>query len=229
MSIPMIQINWLDGRITRIPEICVGDAFGQNIQPELEIKFDDISDGIWLLLRHNEPVQPQKGVHKESDPRGLESIVLADAFYQIATAEDIPNIAILYYEGEPVLANDKGEIINLAKINAIKNIYMDNCGDSICNQVACLYKILAERGEGDEDKIAEKLGITPAFLEYARRQALMESDEEAGFEAQPASVASETAPASSQNKPQFASDDDDMAQALADAFGFGSDDEDSPF
>lgn len=174
MAQPMIQIDWLDGRITRFPEYNAGDAFGENIQPELEIRLEDLSDGIWIYLRHNEPIRPKQGVHQKQDPRGLACNVFADAFYQIATKEDVEQIAVLSYEGVPRLINDNGELINLSKFNALRNLYLGDDSSAIALQAASLFKILQERSGGTEDEIAKQLGLSPAFLQHARSLALQD-------------------------------------------------------
>lgn len=174
MTQPMIQIDWLDGKITRVPEYDVGNAFGENIQPELDIRLEDLSDGIWIYLRHNEPNRPKQGVHEKQDPKGLSCTVYADAFYQIATKEDIEKIAVLSYEGVPRLINDNGELINLSKFNALRNLYLGDDSSSIALQAASLFKILQERSGGTEDEIAKQLGLSPAFLQHARSLALQQ-------------------------------------------------------
>ena len=32
----MIEIEWLDGRMTKVPELVLGDAFGESVQAELD-------------------------------------------------------------------------------------------------------------------------------------------------------------------------------------------------
>ena len=32
----MTEIEWLDGRVTKVPELALGDAFGESVQAELD-------------------------------------------------------------------------------------------------------------------------------------------------------------------------------------------------
>ncbi len=61
----MIEIEWLDGRMTKVPELVLGDAFGESVQAELDFGFDDVSEGLWVEVRHHEPDEGSGG-----DPRG---------------------------------------------------------------------------------------------------------------------------------------------------------------
>lgn len=38
----MTEIEWLDGRVTKVPELALGDAFGESVQAELDFGFDDV-------------------------------------------------------------------------------------------------------------------------------------------------------------------------------------------
>ena len=48
----MIEIEWLDGRVTKVPELALGDAFGESVQAELDFGFDDVLEGLWVEVRH---------------------------------------------------------------------------------------------------------------------------------------------------------------------------------
>lgn len=50
----MIEIEWLDGRVTKVPELARGDAFGESVQAELDFGFDDVLEGLWVEVRHHE-------------------------------------------------------------------------------------------------------------------------------------------------------------------------------
>ena len=52
----MTEIEWLDGRVTKVPELALGDAFGESVQAELDFGFDDVLEGLWVEVRHHEPV-----------------------------------------------------------------------------------------------------------------------------------------------------------------------------
>lgn len=50
----MTEIEWLDGRVTKVPELARGDAFGESVQAELDFGFDDVLEGLWVEVRHHE-------------------------------------------------------------------------------------------------------------------------------------------------------------------------------
>lgn len=51
----MTEIEWLDGRVTKVPELALGDALGESVQAELDFGFDDVLEGLWVEVRHHEP------------------------------------------------------------------------------------------------------------------------------------------------------------------------------
>lgn len=50
----MTEIEWLDGRVTKVPELALGDALGESVQAELDFGFDDVLEGLWVGVRHHE-------------------------------------------------------------------------------------------------------------------------------------------------------------------------------
>lgn len=50
----MTEIEWLDGRVTKVPELALGDALGESVQAELDFGFDDVFEGLWVEVRHHE-------------------------------------------------------------------------------------------------------------------------------------------------------------------------------
>ena len=42
----MTEIEWLDGRVTKVPELALGDALGESVQAELDFGFDDVLEGL---------------------------------------------------------------------------------------------------------------------------------------------------------------------------------------
>lgn len=49
----MTEIEWLDGRVTKVPELALGDALGESVQAELDFGFDDVLEGLWVEVRHH--------------------------------------------------------------------------------------------------------------------------------------------------------------------------------
>lgn len=44
----MTEIEWLDGRVTKVPELALGDALGESVQAELDFWFDDVLEAFGL-------------------------------------------------------------------------------------------------------------------------------------------------------------------------------------
>lgn len=44
----MTEIEWLDGRVTKVPEFALGDALGESVQAELDFGFDDVLEAFGL-------------------------------------------------------------------------------------------------------------------------------------------------------------------------------------
>lgn len=53
----MTEIEWLGGRVTKVPELALGDALGESVQAELDFGFDDVFEGLWVEVRHHEEEQ----------------------------------------------------------------------------------------------------------------------------------------------------------------------------
>lgn len=57
----MTEIEWLGGRVTKVPEFALGDAFGESVQAELDFGFDDVLEGLWVEVHHHEPDEDSDG------------------------------------------------------------------------------------------------------------------------------------------------------------------------
>lgn len=57
----MTEIEWLDGRVTKVPELALGDALGESVQAELDFGVDDVLEGLWVEVRHHEPDEDSDG------------------------------------------------------------------------------------------------------------------------------------------------------------------------
>lgn len=80
----MTEIEWLDGRVTKVPELALGDAFGESVQAELDFGFDDVLEGLWVVVRHHEPDEDSDG-----DPRGRGYALHADCRYSLVEPSDL--------------------------------------------------------------------------------------------------------------------------------------------
>ena len=104
----MTEIEWLDGRVTKVPELALGDAFGESVQAELDFGFDDVLEGLWVEVRHHEPDEDSEG-----DPRGRGCALYADCRYSLVEPSDLDRVFCILYEGQPRVCRVAGELVNL--------------------------------------------------------------------------------------------------------------------
>ena len=104
----MTEIEWLDGRVTKVPELALGDAFGESVQAELDFVFDDVLEGLWVEVRHHEPDEDSEG-----DPRGRGCALYADCRYSLVEPSDLDRVFCILYEGQPRVCRVAGELVNL--------------------------------------------------------------------------------------------------------------------
>lgn len=83
----MTEIEWLDGRVTKVPELALGDALGESVQAELDFGFDDVLEGLWVEVRHHEPDEDSDG-----DPRGRGCALYADCRYSLVEPSDLDRV-----------------------------------------------------------------------------------------------------------------------------------------
>ena len=101
----MTEIEWLDGRVTKVPELALGDAFGESVQAELDFGFDDVLEGLWVVVRHHEPDEDSDG-----DPRGRGCALHADCRYSLVEPSDLDRVFCILYEGQPRVCRVAGEL-----------------------------------------------------------------------------------------------------------------------
>ena len=92
----MTEIEWLDGRVTKVPELALGDALSESVQAELDFGFDDVLEGLWVEVRHHEPDEDSDG-----DPRGRGCALYADCRYSLVEPSDLDRVFCILYEGQP--------------------------------------------------------------------------------------------------------------------------------
>ncbi len=110
----MTEIEWLDGRVTKVPELALGDAFGESVQAELDFGFDDVLEGLWVEVRHHEPDEDSDG-----DPRGRGCALYADCRYSLVEPSDLDRVFCILYEGQPRVQPRRGELVNLSRACAL--------------------------------------------------------------------------------------------------------------
>lgn len=99
----MTEIEWLDGRVTKVPELRLGDALGESVQAELDFGFDDVLEGLWVEVRHHEPDEDSDG-----DPRGRGCSLYADCRYSLVEPSDLDRVFCILYEGQPRVQPRRG-------------------------------------------------------------------------------------------------------------------------
>ena len=99
----MTEIEWLDGRVTKVPELALGDALGESVQAELDFGFDDVLEGLWVGVRHHEPDEDSDG-----DPRGRGYALYADCRYSLVEPSDLDRVFCILYEGQPRVQPRRG-------------------------------------------------------------------------------------------------------------------------
>ncbi len=99
----MIEIEWMDGLVTKVPEFALGDVFGESVQVELDFKFDDVSEGLWVEVRHHKPDEGSDG-----DPRERACTLHADCHYGLVDAVDLDRIFCVLFEGSRGSAASRG-------------------------------------------------------------------------------------------------------------------------
>lgn len=110
----MTEIEWLDGRVTKVPELALGDAFGESVQAELDFGFDDVLEGLWVEVRHHEPDEDSDG-----DPRGRGCALYADCRYSLVEPSDLDRVFCILYEGQPRVCRVAGELVNLSRASVV--------------------------------------------------------------------------------------------------------------
>lgn len=158
----MIEIEWIDGHVTRIPEHALGDAFGESVQAEVDIRFDDLSDGLVVEVRYHEPDGETGG-----DPRGRACAVYADCFYSLIEPEDLGRVQCVLYEGTPRICRIGGELVNLSRASALCSSVLGNGAGSALELIAacarylqgsrCATDVAAQRAAAAEVGIPRKV------------------------------------------------------------------------
>lgn len=144
-----IEVEWKSGKITRFPDTGYeGDGFGENVAPEIDIRFDDVSGGLYLEVRHHEPARPSQDgpadPDSEQDPRGLPCRIYNDYYIELVSAKDMDDVVWVSYDGQPRFVRIMGELVNLAKIQALQKLYLGNgkADAAVLSQIAELASIV---------------------------------------------------------------------------------------
>lgn len=162
----LIEIEWVDGRVTRIPELALGDAFGESVQAEVDIRFDDLSGGLAVEVRHHEPDGEAGGDH-----RGRGCAVYADCFYSLVEPDDMGRVQCVLYEGVPRICRIGGELVNLSRASALcSSVVGERAGSALEMIAACAQYLQGPRCATDaaaRHAAASELGIPRRALDVA--------------------------------------------------------------
>lgn len=162
----MIEIEWVDGRVTRIPELALGDAFGESAQAEVDVRFDGLSEGLVAEARHHEPDGEAGG-----DLRGRGCAVYADCFYSLIEPGDLRRVQCVLYEGVPRICRIGRELVNLSRASALcSSVVGERTGLALEMIAACARYLKGASWESDaaaRDAVAAELGVPRTAVDDA--------------------------------------------------------------
>lgn len=159
------------------------EPFGPNLATELDLRLDDISEGLYLEISYNAmraEDKPEWGqAPQEADERGAACELVGGAYYCILEPNELSDVSRIEAGGEVLLKAFGDHVVVLEKLNTLCQDYL---GDPSATYlaIAMLYPILRDRrartlgtGEGaageDVDRdIAMEMGITVDVLNDAR-------------------------------------------------------------
>ena len=110
----MTEIEWLDGRVTKVPELALGDALGESVQAELDFGFDDVLEGLWVEVRHHEPDEDSDG-----DPRGRAAHCTRTAGTAWSNRRTSTVSSASFTRGSRGSSRVAGELVNLSRACAL--------------------------------------------------------------------------------------------------------------
>lgn len=211
-----VTIKWIDGKQTDIDAGSISErAAGEGVMAELEFRFDDVSEGLFVEARHYEAVADDR-IGAEVDRRGAKCILVNDWYAEIVPVWQIDDVAEVSLDGERKLARINGELASMSKLNSLMNAYLP-ADTSVIEAISVLYRLLEkeverdavdENGEVDEERVAD---------EVARRMGLSRSLIATALEQAP-ELPSGLADAGGRSLPDAAPDPDDLD---AEAFDLG--------
>lgn len=180
-----LTIYWEDGRITEYPDQAFRFTGGHDCPTaEVDYRFDDLTDGLYVEVRFQEAVGNAEG--QPPDMRGNACERRNDCFYQVFPAQGCEHVLAVFHDGVKRLARIGGELVSLARIDALSGIYLstDDCNSDI-DAIAALYGHLcrdyADRSEDEvHANVAADLGLSVDVLKRcldAHAAACCEDDE----------------------------------------------------
>ena len=115
----MTEIEWLDGRVTKVPELALGDALGESVQAELDFGFDDVLGGLWVEVRHHEQDEDSDG-----DPRGRGAHCTRTAGTAWSNRRTSTVSSASFTRGSRGSSRVAGELVNLSRACALSRLML---------------------------------------------------------------------------------------------------------
>ena len=172
-----LTIRWDDGRVTDV----LDDGFkpANSACVEAEYRFDDLSDGLMVVVRKQEPQSAVDDYEAECDERGDPCFLKRVCFYQVLDKDDLDHVLSVHKDGQQMLARVAGELVSLSKANALAQTYLPNPESMaallLVDELAGALSIaMAKESEGaipDQSALAEAIGVSEGLLDIARELA----------------------------------------------------------
>lgn len=180
-----ISIHFKNGRRRWIDlsSFVSSEPFGTNLATELDLRLDDISEGLYLEISYNAPKEeerPEWGqAPKEQDERGVPCELAGGAYYCVLEPHELKSVSQIEADGGPMLKAFGDHLVVLEKLTTLCRDYLDDptvTYPAIAELYPILLKRVEERGqnlcEGDIDRlVAQEMGIDLEVLDEARKAA----------------------------------------------------------
>lgn len=96
-----------------------GEPFGGCLMSEFELRLDDLSEGLFLDVSHH-----NLNVDSKRNAKGLgEPILQGDVALMLLEPGELREVLEVKWNGTPVIARVVGELVVLAKVNALTDIF----------------------------------------------------------------------------------------------------------
>lgn len=120
---PFIEAEFDNGLIRRWQEPLVPVANKREVLVEIDVCLDDLSQGLWLEIRHFRGEFGEEESGESQDARGARCGLLQDYYLGLLDANDLKRLVLLKKDGDPLLIRFSGELVNLQRLRAKMRIY----------------------------------------------------------------------------------------------------------
>ncbi len=101
----MIEIEWMDGHVRRCQNSPWATRSMRAVQVELDFRFDDVPEGLWVEVRHHEPDEGS-----DAGRRGRACMLYADCRYGLVDTADLDSIFCVSMRGSRGSAASRGSL-----------------------------------------------------------------------------------------------------------------------